>query len=391
MSTFLLVHALATGCVAAFSAVLILFTLLSQPLYRRRWRRTASGTPPSVAVFVPCKGVEDDTAENVRRVIALDWPRREIFFLVESEADPAHALLARAVAGRSDARVVVAGHSRTCAQKLHNLVEGIAASRRTGEVLVFLDSDLRVDPAWLHRLLEPFADARVTATAGATWLVPAHGTLAERAHAFWFSLVRVMLSFPGFNSVAGCSTAIRRSEFESLGVAEAWKSALSDDVSLIRILGAARRKAVFVPTCLGITHGGASSLRQLLAWIGRQCQMVKYNLRPVWVLSGLAYGLVYANLLALPALAVVAALHPALLPLLVQAGVCTLFFCIGASLLRIGVRDGERPTVLVLLSPVFIVLSYTGFIVSAFSRTVRWGNATYRMTFDGRVKEIVRE
>jgi ceramide glucosyltransferase len=391
MSTFLLVHGAVTGCVAVFSAVLIIFTLLSRPLYRRRWQRTASAMPPSVAVFVPCKGVEDDTAENVRRVIALDWPQREIFFLVESTADPAHGLLASAVSGRCDARVVVTGHSLTCAQKLHNLVGGVAASRGNGEVLVFLDSDLGVDPAWLHRLLEPFADPRVAATAGATWLVPAHRTLAERGHAFWFSLVRVMLSFPGFNSVAGCSTAIRRSEFETLGVAEAWKSSLSDDISLMRILGAARRKAVFVPTCLGITHGGASSLRQLLAWIGRQCQMVKYNLRPLWVMAGLAYGLVYANLLALPALAVVATFHPALLPLLIQAGACTLFFCVGASLLRIGVRDGERPTVLVLLSPVFIVLSYTGFIVSAFNRTVRWGNATYRMSFDGRVKEIVRE
>lgn len=54
----------------------------------------------------------------------------------------------------------------------------------TGDVVVFIDSDLETEPDWLHRLLAPFEDFRKSVVVGRTYLETR--TLYERAVAmFW--------------------------------------------------------------------------------------------------------------------------------------------------------------------------------------------------------------
>lgn len=388
MNVVLLIHGIVTGCAVAACAVLVAFRLLVDARYRRRWRASPAGFAPTVAVFVPFRGVDHDTAGNARAVLSLARPSREFFFVVESEADPAWQLLSRTVAGRPDARVVVAGRARSCAQKIHNLLAGIEASAGRGDVLVFIDSDLCVDPAYLDRLLVPLSDPRVAATSGGAWVVPARNTLAEALHAFWFSLIRLFSSFPFFRVVAGCATAIRRSEFEALGVADAWRTVISDDMVLTRILGAAGSTVVYVPGCLALLHGGEHILRRILAWIRRQAQMAKYGSVPMWMAAGVGFGIVVANVIAVPVLAVLAAVLPAAVPLLVQAAVGAALFWFGAILLRTGVDDGQPLAPWVLRMPLLIVLAYGGLISSAFGSTVRWGGLEYRMGRGGRIRSI---
>jgi hypothetical protein len=165
---------------------------------------------------------------------------------------------------------------------------------------------------------------------------------------------------------------------------------VSDDVVLTRLLGAARRRAVYVPSCLAFAHGGHPKLGHALAWMRRQAQMVRYAALPLWVLALACFGVVCANLLAVPVLTVAAIFAPSTLPLLLRAAVGSLLFCVGAGLLRAGVRDGQPLAPWVLRTPLLIVLSYAALVASGFGRTVRWGDAEYRMGLDGRIRHIAR-
>jgi ceramide glucosyltransferase len=383
------VHAVLTGAVAATCLVFLGCTVFGEARLRRRWKAPAARFEPPAVLIVPCKGVQPDTATNLRRVLSLDWPRLRVRFVVESRDDPAYALLRRVAAGRADARVVVAGIARTCTQKVHNLLRGIRSTEEADDVLVFMDSDLRVDRGWLRRLLAPLADPRVAAVTGTAWTAPDRSSIAAWVDAFWYAMVRFLLSVPWFNGVAGCSTAIRRRVFEEMHVAETWSTALSDDMSLTRILARERRRALFVPSCLGRCGPNRADLRGVLDRIRRQSQMVECVSLPLWLLDVVGFGVVVADLLAVPGLVAAAAFVPALRPLAVQAAAFALLFCIGASLLQAGV-PGERVTAWLLRAPLLIVLTWAGLVSAAGATTVRWAGVTYRAGLDGRIRHVVR-
>ena len=74
----------------------------------REARRSAQGWP-SVTVFKPLAGEDEDLRENLESFARLDYPAFEILFGVASKADPAYALAQRFVAAHPElaARVLV--------------------------------------------------------------------------------------------------------------------------------------------------------------------------------------------------------------------------------------------------------------------------------------------
>src|SRR5262249_25013539 len=59
-----------------------------------------------IAVFCPCKGADPEFLKNIQSILDQDYPNYEAHFVVESEEDPAYALLRRLkqnvlVAGRA--------------------------------------------------------------------------------------------------------------------------------------------------------------------------------------------------------------------------------------------------------------------------------------------------
>jgi hypothetical protein len=79
---------------------------------------------PSVSVVMPLKGVGEHNLSNWRsQVLSMYGGQLEFLFVVESMDDPAYqsvSLLINELEGQIDARVLVAGHSTTCSQKIHN-------------------------------------------------------------------------------------------------------------------------------------------------------------------------------------------------------------------------------------------------------------------------------
>ena len=79
-------------------------------------------------LVVPCKGLDDNFQRNIESFYALDFEPYSLWFVVEDESDPAYAELQRiretleAKTQAKEVRIRVAGHTRSCSQKPHNLL-----------------------------------------------------------------------------------------------------------------------------------------------------------------------------------------------------------------------------------------------------------------------------
>ncbi|RKG91664.1 glycosyltransferase, partial [Corallococcus sp. CA053C] len=125
--------------------------------------------PPSVTVIRPIRGLDVEARQNVRALLALDYPGEwEALFVFDSEDDPAFAVtreeLANAPTRARRVELLVAGEPpEGLTGKLNAMQVGVACSRCT--LLAFSDSDTRPAPGVLTALVGALLeDARTGAT-----------------------------------------------------------------------------------------------------------------------------------------------------------------------------------------------------------------------------------
>jgi cellulose synthase/poly-beta-1,6-N-acetylglucosamine synthase-like glycosyltransferase len=252
---------------------------------------------PKAVVIVPCKGLDHDFDENLRAVLAQDYRDYEVIFVTESENDPAHGALSRLIKqNRRAAWMVVAGEAQGQGQKVHNLCAAIemlnSIDRRT-EVLVFADSDARPARNWLAELIAPLGDKRVGATTGFRWYEPSinkhdpAGSSASILLSAWNSSALALLGERSSFAWGG-SMAIRRENFERLGVKKLWQGSVSDDYVLTSAIREMGQRIKFVPPCLVASHAGAT-FQSLLEFTTRQMRITRVYAPRVWKLACVAH------------------------------------------------------------------------------------------------------
>ena len=117
----------------------------------------ASNLPfaPPVAVVMPVKGVHAESMSNWRTQLVSDYRGRvDYVFVVERASDPAAPVARRLCAERDDARLVVAGSSSSCSQKIYSMLAGVRAAPEDAEFILFLDDDIRVHRNTVGTLVE---------------------------------------------------------------------------------------------------------------------------------------------------------------------------------------------------------------------------------------------
>jgi cellulose synthase/poly-beta-1,6-N-acetylglucosamine synthase-like glycosyltransferase len=249
---------------------------------------------PKAVVIVPCKGLEEDFDENIRALFLQDYRDYEIIFVAESESDPAYAALSKLIKQfRRSAWMVVAGEARGCGQKVHNLcaaIDMLNSIDRRAEVFVFADSDARTHRSWLSELIAPLGDKKIGATTGFRWYLSSTsdrrlgGSLGSILLSVWnASAVSLLGSRSSF--AWGGSMAIRRENFDRLGVMKRWKGAVSDDYALSSAIHEAGQRIKFVPQCLIPSYTNAT-VRELLEFTTRQIRITRVYSPGVWKLAG---------------------------------------------------------------------------------------------------------
>lgn len=347
---------------------------------------------PTTCIFVPCKGGGHDLDSQVEAFLGLQDARTRLFFIVESEQDGAYPIIRRRTDGEPNATLVVAGLADSCAQKNHNLLAGIEAAGRQDDVYVFLDSVTTITRTQLTDLIRPLSGPKVTVCAAFRWDVLKDKTLGERLRAFMIGLQWASMNCPFVNATWGGGTAIRRQDFETLGVADYWARTVVDDMTMVRVLLDAKRKSAFVPTCVKEMDSNVATVAGAVLWFKRQALYLKFYLKPYWLCTIGLLTCCSVNIVSFPFLLACSMIWPSrvLRLLTVVTGLFTLLMMVCCQATKRPAQDRHGRLSWFVLSPLYLVLSCCAYLMGVGTRVLDWRDVSYRLDRHGYVREILR-
>ncbi|HEX3279678.1 MAG TPA: glycosyltransferase [Pyrinomonadaceae bacterium] len=242
---------------------------------------------PHVTVFAPCRGLDSGLKLNLLALFQQDYPNYEIIFVSDRADDPAVELIRELIEQQARTnqiatKIVIAGPATDSGQKVHNLRVAVSECDALSEVLVFVDTDARPQANWLRSLVSPLVDEKIGAASGYRWFVPVGGGLASHLRAVWnASIASALGASRTKNFCWGGSTAIRRTTFEQLQIAERWRGTVSDDFTLTNALHEAKLPIHFVPACL-VPALDSCTMRELLEFTNRQLKITRVYATHLW-------------------------------------------------------------------------------------------------------------
>ena len=383
--------------------------LAVQTWEHRRYARSCMGaigrlnTTGHVQVFAPCKGVDVELEGNLRAVLQQDYHDYEITFVVESEDDPACAVIRRVAAAnpQTPTRLVVAGRAVQCGQKVHNLRAATAELSPQTVYLAFVDSDARPRPEWLRTLVTRLGNDNLGAVTGYRWFMPQHDSIANQ---LLYSTNCSVMSLFGQSShylTWGGSWTIRRDVFESIGLWEAWRGTLSDDLVVSRELRRARRRVRFEP--VGVVASPVDhTMWQMLSFIRRQYVVVRFY-TPDWWLFAVAAATFTASVWIGSLAAIVSGLICGTPPAWIPASVFAVLYLLSVQrgMVRQDLVDvyfpGRRQKLRnsirmdVWFSPLVAVVNWLAVSTSLFGRSISWRGIRYGLARGGQIGSLTRE
>lgn len=231
--------------------------------------RQGTGWRPPVTVLKPLCGDEPNLYENLKSFFEIDYPRYQIVFGARDESDAALATVSMLQAEFPDQAVSVVTDSRGQGAnlKVRNLVNMLGAASH--DVLVISDSDIRVAPDYLKRIVPPLADEGTGAVTCAYLARGAQNSLANRLGCLhvnhWFLPAVFVARRLGERSFClGSTIALRRNVLQSVGGFEGLREFLADDYVIGHRL-AQKGYKVELADCIVETTVGEKDLRSLIA------------------------------------------------------------------------------------------------------------------------------
>lgn len=389
-----------------FATLLIIQSLISLKqgfdylAYFRDFKNT-SNFAPKAAIIAPCKGLDEAMGEFLKSLFEQDYANYQIVFVVEDSLDPAFEQINnwQSKYPNVKAECLVAGKSKSCGQKVHNLQVAISSLSTSVEAFVFVDSDVCLPSHWLKALVAPLVDKEVGATTGYRWFIPTDNSLASLLRSMWNGSIATSLGKHKNNFAWGGSMAILRETFEKINVKGYWQNTVSDDYALTKAVKAAKLYVKFVPLCL-VPSLGSCNLKDLLEFTTRQIIITKVYSPNLWRLllfsnvmfifvffTGLILG-VYKSLFDYN-------YWPLALTLIIY------FLGVWKSYLRIKAIElvltdykkiiSQQHLAHYLLSPLVAVIFFCNLIMSAKTNQITWRGVTYKLTSDNLTEVINKD
>ena len=276
-----------------FTLILEVLIIINSFRYARRERNTKRlDYSPKAAIIAPHYGWDDQTAENVKRLLDQDYRGAyEVFFVThtkgESGYDESYPHLLKIAEGHSNVHTLLAPNivenSLPRSQKVQNLMTAIEAFPDDIEIIAFVDADATIERNWLTLLVQPLQDQQVGATVGARFYFPHTLNAASLVEAVWINFQIALQGDHPLAMVWGGSNAIRRESFEEGKVLERWDNATIEDHNLTHAVRDLKRKIHFVPDCIAVTHTERRTWRQVIEFTNRQIVMTfRMGLKAQW-------------------------------------------------------------------------------------------------------------
>ena len=142
------------------------YRLLAWRMTRDFFRASSPGTAgeanflPLVSILKPARGLDYEAYENLRSFCAQDYPEFEILVGVADPEDPYAPLVERLRREFPERPIRLVVTPPLGANRKVGILHHLAAQARYG-ILVVSDSDTRVTPDYLRRVVAPLADERI--------------------------------------------------------------------------------------------------------------------------------------------------------------------------------------------------------------------------------------
>jgi ceramide glucosyltransferase len=244
MQSFSHITGIVTTALLAASMVYCLLVLVaawSFRLYARGYRRLPEFAPP-VSILKPVKGFDDGMYEAFRSHCLQEYAGEyELIFGAGSKDDPAVEAVHRLIAEFPHRRIrlVICPERLGTNGKVSNLIQMLAEAQH--ELLLINDSDIRVSPRYLERVMRQFAApaqkpvGMVTALyrgRSAAWTL---GSVLEAlgiATDFQAGVLTARVVEGGIHFGLGSTLAVRREALAAAGGLEALVDQLGDDYEM---------------------------------------------------------------------------------------------------------------------------------------------------------------
>ena len=375
---------------SALAAAGAAYTLASERVLRRLTPppapSLAPGQAPDVTVLKPLHGLEPELEADLRSFIEQDYPGRYRLRLGLQSPDDLALPLARRLAaehpGRVDVVLDAQGHGAN--RKVSNLIN--LAANADGEVFVLSDSDMRVGPDYLRRVVDALAAPGVGAVTCYYAGRAARPTLPARLAAMGISYgflpqVALAVRMDAAKPCMGSTIAVTRAVLNEIGGLHAVADVLADDFELGRRVRALGRTVALPPMVLG--HG-CEEARFADLW--RHEMRWNRTIRGLDPWGYLGSFVTYPLALALIALALSAACGPA--PGGGAAAAVVLAVSTRLWLKRRVDRVVGASTGPWWLTPARDLLSFIVFLAAAPARRVDWRGVRFHVGRDGEMSPV---
>ena len=381
------------AAMAVHTAALALLILLGG----RNLRKGGESGPepaawPKVSVIVPAAGSFPGMDTVLASIAEQDYPDFEVLYVTMDDSEAAARIIDEVLeahgAGREHRRAT-AGQTKTCGQKNHNLLAGLAQASPESEIFVTCDVSHLAPSHWLRALVAPLARGEAGVATGYHHVYPLPGAGPGVAGRTLAVLALYLLQeIPFLTQPWGGNTALSRKSFRDLDVQTLWQENVVDDVSLAMRLAERKQKARAVAGACLDTFFPGENFQSHTAWFTRQWAYLKFCFPGSWLLAGL--GLALANLvllagLAAPPLALAGVIPP-------WTGLAGSAYLTLLALLGLWMRSHHPapPRALPWLHAFFSLwpLALYNHGRTWFSRSIAWGKFRYRLGRKGRVLGI---
>lgn len=334
---------------------------------------SGSFTPP-VSNLKPVRGVDADAYENFASFCRQDYPEYEVLFCIDNENDPVLPVIEQLKRDFPQTQIrVLYGSGRTATNDKSAKLARMTAEARY-EHLVISDSDVRVEPDYLRRIIRPLSNPRVGAvtcfyvSTGEKSLVDAVQSAGMISDFYPGLLVAKQLD--GVKFALGPTIGTTRTRLHAFGGYEAIENQPGDDLLVGRLIAEDGYE-------VELTNYSVDTVADFQSWTDlfhkrMRWLVVMRHMRPWGHL-----GLIFTHSIAWVAFAL--AIHPVLSTLLFLGAPYVLLrlaivYAVGSWGLR------QKLTVAsALLVFVWDVLAFLLWLASFTRNTVRWRGGNYQI------------
>lgn len=336
-----------------------------------------------VTVLKPLHLAEPGLDQNLRTFLRQDYDGAvQIVFGASSQSDPALAVVKalRDDFPDVDISVVVGSKLGATNPKVANLINMVAHAKY--ELLVLSDSDIRVGPEYLRRIVGEFDEPQAGAVSLLYSGTPRGNLWAKLAamniDCHFFPNARLGMALGLAHPCFGSTIALRRRTLEEIGGFEAISNVLADDYELGRAVRA-RGYRVVIPD---FTVEHVCSETGFLSLFQQELRWAKTN----FLLGGFGYiGSVVTYPLPLALLAFLLLGNTSLSFSAVAWALASRLFLV----FKVGRHIGSRNDYIWLL-PLRDTMSFFVYLASFFGRNVEWRGRRFATRADGALAPVWR-